>query len=76
MKGAEMEAHAANIGIAIDTGVRPRPRRRRLAELMSAFRGRSARQAERAYRAQANRAEIASLQGSEHTHLLRRPRGF
>jgi hypothetical protein len=69
-----MEAHAGRIGIDI---VRPaKPRRRLLAELRAALRQRRTERAERAYRLQANRGELQSLPGSDHSHLVRRPRGF
>ena len=71
-KGATMEAHAGTITI----GRTARPRSRRLAELMASIRRRRIQQAERAYSLRANGAAIRSLSGSEHTHLIRRPRGF
>jgi hypothetical protein len=73
-KGAAMEPHAGTI--AITTGQTGRPRRRRLAELAAAIRTRRIERAERAYSLRANGARVQSVAGSEHTHLMRLPRGF
>ncbi len=69
-----MEAHAGTI--TIGTGQTVEPRRKRLADAMAALRQRHIARAERAYTVRANGAELQSVPGSEHTHLLRRPRGF
>jgi hypothetical protein len=76
MEGAEMEAHTASIEIGIETGISAKPRRSRLAELRTALRERRRQRAERAYSLRANQTELRSIQGSEHMHLIRRPRGF
>jgi hypothetical protein len=73
-KGTTMEAHAGTIGIEV--GRRVKPRRRRLASIATAIRERRAERAERAYRLRVNGGPVQSLPGSEHTHLVRRPRGF
>ena len=73
-KGAAMEAHAGTI--TIGTGQAVRPRRRRLAEIMAAVRQRRIARAERAHSLRANGKVPYSVPGSEHAHLLRRPRGF
>ena len=69
-----MEAHAGTI--TIGTGTAAKPRRRYLSELKAAIRRQRLERAERAYILRANRAEIHSLPGSDHSHLVRTPRGF
>lgn len=66
-----MEAHAGTIII----GTQVRPRRRRLAELRETIRRRRLARAERAYSLRMSGTSARSIQGSEHTHLLRQ-RGF
>jgi hypothetical protein len=66
-----MEAHAGTITIGA-----VRPRRRRLAEALTAIRRRRITRAERAHSLRANGTVPYSVPGSEHAHLLRRPRGF
>ena len=69
-----MEAHTPAIGIG--TRRAAKPRRRRLAELLTMIRRRRTEGIERAYNRQASGVRQSSLPGSEHAHLLRRPRGF
>jgi len=69
-----MEAHAGTITIGI--GRTDRPRRRLLARLRAAARRLRIERAERIHMLRANRSELQSLPGSDHSHLLRRPRGF
>jgi hypothetical protein len=73
-KGAAMEAHAGTI--TIGAGQTVEPRRKRVAEVVADFRQRRIARAERAHSIRANAAQIRSVPGSEHAHLLRRPRGF
>jgi hypothetical protein len=73
-RGAAMEAHAGTISIGARR-VRE-PRRKRLAALVAAVRRGLNTDAERAYRRQRNGKGAYSVPGSEHTHLIRRPRGF
>jgi hypothetical protein len=70
-----MEAHAGSItiGAGREAG---HPRRRVLSWLREAIQQRKGRRAELAHTLQVNRERIDSVQGSEHTHLLNRPRGF
>jgi hypothetical protein len=68
-----MEAHAGTITIGTGRTIR---RRRRLAELVAAVRKRRSARAERVYSVRANGTQLKSVPGSEHAHLLRRPRGF
>jgi hypothetical protein len=63
-----MEAHASTIGVPSQTRARPR---RRLLDLLREI---SRVQRERAIRT--HEARVRSVPGSEHTHLIRRPRGF
>lgn len=53
-----------------------RPRRSRLAEIRNAIRRRRVEQADRAYSLRASSTRMHSVPGSEHSHLIRRPRGF
>ena len=69
-----MEAHAGSI--TIGTGRAVRPRRRALSQLRDAIRRRKVGRAERAYATRMNGEQIEWVPGSEHTHLLNRPRGF
>lgn len=69
-----MEAHAGTI--TIGTGRPARSRRRHLAELRKTIRRRRLEHAERVHSLRANSAEVRSLPGSDHSHLVRRPRGF
>ena len=69
-----MEAHTGTI--TIRTGKILEPRRNRFAEVMTAIRRRRSARAERAYSLRANAPRVTSLPGSDHTHLIRRPRGF
>ena len=73
-RGAAMEAHAGSI--TIGTGRTARPRRRVLSQFRGALRRRRIERAERAYALRMNGERTGSVQGSEHTHLLNRPRGF
>ena len=69
-----MEAHAA--GITIRAGRTIKPRRGAFAELMAAIRAARLERARRAHSLQTSGPQVYSLPGSEHTHLIRRPRGF
>jgi hypothetical protein len=69
-----MEAHTGAITFPSEWA--KRPRRRRLHLLRELIRIRRERAALRAYTARSNRSVPISIPGSEHTHLLRRPRGF
>jgi hypothetical protein len=73
-KGAAMEAHAGTIG------VRTRPQRSSrtgwLARLMLRARQQRLEHARRAHALRESAGPLGSVQGSEHSHLLRRPRGF
>ena len=51
-------------------------RRSRLVEIRAAIRRRRLARTERAYSMRVNGPEAYSVPGSEHSHLLRRPRGF
>jgi hypothetical protein len=53
-----------------------RPRRSRLAEIAAALSRRRAARAERAHSMRVNGPQIYSVPGSEHSHLIHRPRGF
>jgi hypothetical protein len=66
-----MEAHAGTITIGTT-----RPRRRRLAELRETIRRRRLDRAARAHSIRVNGAKTYSIQGSEHSHVLRPPRSF
>ena len=66
-----MEAHAGRIRVhPTPTTAKPRRRTRLLALLRELSRA----QRERAI--QTHEARVRSISGSEHTHLIRRPRGF
>ncbi len=69
-----MEAHTPAITFPSEWA--RRMRRRRLHLLRELVRTRRDRAALRAYDARSNRSVPTSIPGSEHTHLLRRPRGF
>jgi hypothetical protein len=69
-----MEAHAGTIRIG--TGAAIEPRKRRLAQLLARISERRVERAERAYNIRRNGTRVDSLPGSEHSHLIRRPRGF
>jgi len=69
-----MEAHAGSI--TIGTGRAAQPRQRALSQLREAIRRRRAGRAERAYATRMNGERHDWVPGSEHTHLLNRPRGF
>jgi hypothetical protein len=73
-RGALMEAHAGSI--TIGTRRAAQPRRRALSRLREAIRRRKAEGAERAYATRMNGERRDWVPGSEHTHLLNRPRGF
>jgi len=68
-----MEAHAGTISIG--TGRRIKTRRR-LSQLREGIRRRRAERAERAYSLRMNGTTGPSVPGSEHTHLINRPRGY
>lgn len=69
-----MEAHAGTIGIR--TGYARRPRASRLAQIRQAIRDRRQERAQRAYALRMSAQQVSFVPGSEHTHLMRRPRGF
>jgi hypothetical protein len=69
-----MEAHAGTI--TIGTGQVRKPRRKRLAAIVSAVRRSFEVDAERTHSRQVNGTGTHSVPGSEHAHLIRRPRGF
>jgi hypothetical protein len=69
-----MEAHAGTIGIR--TRRRRRPRTEWLTQLMLRVREQRMERARRAHAMRETSAGLTSVQGSEHSHLLRRPRGF
>jgi len=73
-RGAEMEAHTPAITFPSEWAKRLGQRRLHL--LRELVRARQERAALRAYTARSNQPVPASIPGSEHTHLLRRPRGF
>jgi hypothetical protein len=66
-----MEAHAGTIRIPTQTETKPRRRRVRLLELL-----REISQANRERTIQRHHAQVHSVAGSDHTHLINRPRGF
>jgi hypothetical protein len=68
-----MEAHAGTISVGIGRRVRPR---RRLLQLRDGIRRGRAQRAERAYSIRASGVDARPVPGSEHTHLLNRPKGF
>jgi hypothetical protein len=69
-----MEAHTGAISFPSEWA--KRPRRRRLQLLRELVRARRESAALRGYTARSNHSVPTSIPGSEHTHLLRRPRGF
>jgi hypothetical protein len=73
-RGAPMEAHAGSI--TIGTGRAAKPRLRALSQLREAIGRRKSARAERAYATRMNGGRSDWVPGSEHTHLLKRPRGF
>ena len=68
-----MEAHAGTISVGAGRRIKPR---RRLLQLREGIRRRRAQHAARAYSLRKNGISARSLPGSEHTHLINRPRGF
>jgi hypothetical protein len=69
-----MEAHTGAVTFPREWS---RSRRRsRLAEIRAAVRRGRAARAERAYSMMVSGPETRSIPGSEHSHLVRRPRGF
>jgi hypothetical protein len=69
-----MEAHTG--AVTFPSEWTQSPRRSRLAEIRAAIRRRRADRAERAYSMRASGPPTNSIPGSEHTHLMGRPRGF
>jgi len=69
-----MEAHAGSI--TIRAGRATRPRRRRFADLVTAIRAARLERARRAHSLRTRGRQAYSVPGSEHTHLIHRPRGF
>jgi hypothetical protein len=69
-----MEAHAGTISIGAGTAVAPR--RRRLSWIRAAIRQKRIARAERAHALRMAGNPPRSVPGSEHSHLVRRPRGF
>jgi hypothetical protein len=69
-----MEAHAGTIGIR--TGTARRQRRPRLTAFIDGIRRRRQERARRAHALRTNRGGAPFVPGSEHTQLLRRPKGF
>lgn len=69
-----MEAHTG--AIPIGTGQAVKPRRHLMSELREGIRQRRSQRAERAHSLRTNGAGPSSIPGSEHAHLLKRPRGF
>lgn len=69
-----MEAHTGAITFPREWS---RSRRRsRLAEIRALIRRRQMARAERAYSMRVSGPDTHSIPGSEHSHLVRRPRGF
>jgi hypothetical protein len=68
-----MEAHTGAVTFPREWA--QRPRRSRLAEIRNAIRRKRAERAERAYSLRQS-VRVYSVPGSEHSHLVRRPRGF
>jgi hypothetical protein len=66
-----MEAHAGTVRIPTQTETKPRRRHVRLLELLRAIS-----QANRERAIQRHHAQVHSIPGSDHTHLIHRPRGF
>jgi hypothetical protein len=73
-RGAAMEAHTGAIPIGTEQAVKPR--RHLLSQFGEGIRRRSKQRAERAYSLRMNGGDPRSIPGSEHAHLLKRPRGF
>ena len=69
-----MEAHTGAVTFPSEWA--KRPRRRRISEIRAAIGRRRAMRAERAYSLRASATGVESIPGSEHSHLMRRPRGF
>jgi hypothetical protein len=70
-----MEAHTGTIGIR--TGYRVKPRRpSRIAAIREGIRQRRAERARRAHALRVDGARASYIPGSEHTHILPRPKGF
>jgi hypothetical protein len=72
-RGAAMEVHAGTISVGAGRIIKPR---RRLLQLREGLRRRRAQRAERAYSLRMNGTSARSIAGSEHAHLIHRPRGF
>ena len=71
-RGAAMEAHAGTISVGAGRRIKPR----RLLQLREGIRRRRAQRAARAYSLRVNGSNARSIAGSEHTHIVNRPRGF
>jgi hypothetical protein len=69
-----MEAHTG--AVTFPSEWTQRPRRSRLAEIRAAVRRRRLMRAERAYSMRLSGSHTYSVPGSEHSHLIGRPRGF
>jgi hypothetical protein len=69
-----MEAHAGTIGIR--TGHARKQRRDWLTAFVDGARRRRQERARRAHALRLNGASSSFVPGSEHTHVLQRPRGF
>ena len=69
-----MEAHTG--AVTFPTEWTKSPRRSRLAEIRAALRRRRLVRVERAYSMRVSGPRAYSVPGSEHSHLIRRPRGF
>jgi hypothetical protein len=69
-----MEAHTGAVTFPSDWT--QSPRRSRLREIRAAIRRRRMARMERAYSMRASGSHTYSVPGSEHSHLLGRPRGF
>jgi hypothetical protein len=69
-----MEAHTG--AVTFPREWTRRRRRPRLAEIRAAIRRRRDERAERAYSMRVAGPAMHSVPGSEHSHLVRRPRGF
>jgi hypothetical protein len=69
-----MEAHTG--AVTFPTEWTQSPRRSRLAEIRTALRRRRMARVERAYSMRVSGPRTYSVPGSEHSHLIGRPRGF
>jgi hypothetical protein len=69
-----MEAHTG--AVTFPSEWTQRGRRSRLAEIRATLSRRRAARAERAYSMRVSGPQTYSVPGSEHSHLVRRPRGF